>query len=133
VHDEGVSGHGGLDVEGAGLGVASGDALDVALVVAAGVDGGGVDGIAGVDGEDGFIQRGELPVEDGGSKLVALGRRGGAGWGEGGGEGVGERIRLLVDVDRDEGSGEGAVFERRGGFGGVALLVLGQEMDGAGR
>ena len=50
--DEGVAGHGSLNVEGAGFGVASGGAADAVFVYAAGVDGCGLDGVAGVDGED---------------------------------------------------------------------------------
>ena len=72
VDHEGIAGHGGLDVEGAGLGVAAGGSPDAVGVVASSVDGSGVDGVAGVDGEDGFIERGVGAVEDGGGELVAL-------------------------------------------------------------
>jgi hypothetical protein len=42
-----------------------------------------MDGVSGVDGEDRFIERGELAVEDGGGELMPLG----CGVGKGGGEG----------------------------------------------
>ena len=73
VDDEDVAGHGGLDEEGASLWVAAHDALLAVEVVASGVDGGGVDGVAGVDGEDGLVEGGELAVEDGGGEVVAFG------------------------------------------------------------
>src|SRR5277367_6377424 len=64
VDDERVSGLRTLDVEGPGLGIAAEDAPDAFLVGAAGVDGGGVDGVAGIDGEDWLVERRELTVED---------------------------------------------------------------------
>ena len=129
VDDEGVSGGGGLDVEGAGLGVATGNALDVMLVVAAGVDGGGVDGVTGVYCQDGFVEGRELTVEDGGGELVALGRRGGTRRNKGCGERDGEGVLLLGDVDGDDFAGESAVFEGGGEFVGVAVVVFGEGME----
>jgi len=63
VDDERVAGHGGLDVEGPGLGIASTDAPDAVLIRASGVDGGGVDGVAGRDRQDGRIQGRVLAVK----------------------------------------------------------------------
>jgi hypothetical protein len=50
VDDESVAGHGRLNIERAGLRIAAEDALDAFVVGAPGVNGGGVDGVAGVDG-----------------------------------------------------------------------------------
>src|SRR6202012_470629 len=68
VDDEDVAGHGAGDKERACLRIAAERALDAVEVVAAGVDGGGVDDVSGVDGEDGFVERGDLAVEDGGGE-----------------------------------------------------------------
>ncbi len=90
VDDERVSGLRTLDVEGAGLGIAAEDAPAAVLVGASGVDGGGVNGVAGIDGEDWLIEGRELAVEDSGVEVVALGRG-------------------MLERGREEG-GEGVVF-----------------------
>ena len=74
VDDERVSGLCTLDVEGAGFGIAAHHATDAFLVGAAGVDGGRVDGVAGIDSEDWLVEGRELAVEDSGGEVVALGR-----------------------------------------------------------
>ena len=117
--DEGVAGHGSLDVEGAGFGVASGGAADAVFVYAAGVDGCGVDGVAGVDGEDGFIKRGELAVEDGGGELVVLGRGVLERGDRGGGEFEGDWV--LVGIGEGEGSGKGVGLDGGVDGGGAAI------------
>ncbi len=129
VDDESVSGLRALNVEGTRLGVAAEDAPDALLVGAAGIDGGGVDGVAWVDGEDGLVERRELAVEDGGSKVVAL-RRGVLERGsEDRGKGVVFRMRGIAGVNLGVIAGEGAVLERGLHGVGAAFVVFGDEVD----
>ena len=119
VDDEDVAGHGGLDEEGASLWIAAHDALLAVEVVASGVDGGGVDGVAGIDGEDGLVEGRELAVEDSGGELVAFGCGGGALWTLGGCEGVGDC--------RSKGGSKGGCRDAggcggKGGCGGMRFL-----------
>src|ERR1700733_15746754 len=70
--DERVSGLRALNIEGAGFWISAEDAPYAFFVSAPGVDGGGVDGVAWVDGEHRFIERRELAVEDRGCEVMAL-------------------------------------------------------------
>lgn len=130
VDDEDVAGHGGLDEEGAGLWIAAHDTLLAVVVVASGVDGGGVDGVAGVDGEDGFVEWRELAVEDGGGEVVALGRGGGAWWPLGGDEGVGGGMGGCGAVGLDDFALQNVVDDGAFDLLGAAVGVFGEEVEG---
>jgi hypothetical protein len=130
VHDENVAGHGAGDEERTCLRVAADRAIDALEVFAAGVDGGGVDGVSGFDGKDGFVERGDLAVEDGRGELVALRRRvldRGSGCC---GELDGERVGFVVNVGLDVGGFDGAIGDGAGDLVGIVLLVLGGEVEG---
>ena len=129
VDDESVSGLRALNVEGTRLGVAAEDAPDAFLVGAACVDGGGVDGVAWVDGEDRLVERRELAVEDGGSKVVPLRRGVLERRSKDSGEGVVFRMGGIAGVNLGVFAGEGVVLER-GLYGvGAAVVVFGDEVD----
>ena len=130
VDDEDVAGHGSGDEKGAGLRVAAEGALGAAEVVAAGVNCRGVDGVSGVDREDGFVECGDLTVEDGWGELVALRRGVGERRDEDGCDFGGDGVGFVVGVGLCIGGLEGAVGDGAGNFVGVVLLVLGEEMDG---
>ena len=72
MHCERIAGYGSVDVEGAGLRIASGDSLVSLLIVSAGIDGGGVNGVSWVDVQHGWIEWGELPIEDRWRELMPL-------------------------------------------------------------
>ena len=87
-----------------------------------------MDGVAGVDGEDGFVEGGVGAVEDGGGELVALRCGGGASGCEGGGDLVG--LPWGFGEGLDDGGGDGSVGDGAGDVGGEALVVFGEEVDG---
>ena len=64
VHDQGIAGRGRLDVERSGLGIAAQHAGHAFIVRAAGIDGGGVNGVARQNGEHRLVLRRESPMEN---------------------------------------------------------------------
>src|SRR6185312_13077549 len=62
------------NVKGPGFRVAADNTGDAMFILSAGIDGGGVDGVAGRDPEDGLVERGELTIEGRRCELVALRR-----------------------------------------------------------
>ena len=129
VNGEDITRHRGLDEEGASLGVAAHNALLAVEVVATSVDGGGVDGVAGVDGEDGLVEGGELAIEDGRSEVVTLGwgRRAGRtlGGGEGEAGGFGGRDAIGLDDLALEGVIDDGAFDLLD----AAVSVFGEEVE----
>jgi hypothetical protein len=118
-----------LDEEGTGFGIAAHHATDAFLIGAAGVDGGGVNGVAGIDGEDWLIEGRELAVEDSGGEVVALGRGVLERRRKDGGEGVVFRVRRIADVYFGVIACEGAVLERSLYGVRAAFVVFGDEVD----
>ncbi len=129
VDDERVAGLGALNVEGPGFGVTALDALDAVHVGAARVYGGGVDGVAGRDGQDRLVERRELAVVDGRGEFVTLRRavfehrRGCRG------EGVLQRMRLVGGVGFDGCAGDDSVLDGRVDVGGDTAITGGQQME----
>lgn len=126
VNRENVSKPGGFNVERPGYRISAEDARDALFVRSAGVDGDGVDGIAGGDREHGLIRRRELPVKNGRREIVALRRPGAARRNQRSAERMRGGVVSIVGVDEDDGPGEHAGLHSGGEFFRSTVLVFGQ-------
>src|SRR5450755_447725 len=131
MYDKHIAWRGGLDIERPGFGIAAEHAYHAFFIGAASIDRGGVNGVAGRNGENRFVCSRELAIEDGGNEIVALGSR--AGWAllsEFGGEWKREGMFWIRRIVEGDSSGDCVALQRASGVFGAALIILGKEFYG---